>query len=193
MAMAMAMELVWDVMKMKTTRTEDEVDDHVHLRVMGPSYREPLNPPLLRSNVDGEVETLTQVLKNFTEIRCLKIEFPSWEETIDDYGMLRKWKADFGSNFEKYASNIIKSAGGVGVASVGGDGIESYHFDSCVFANRIWTSASAKIYQLHPIIVEHSTLESLVLTDAVGKGISCMNSSQLEEFRLKPLPPPLLL
>ncbi|KAL9675414.1 hypothetical protein QQ045_003616 [Rhodiola kirilowii] len=142
----------------------------------------------VRSNVDGEVErqTLTRILKNFTDIRCLKIEFPS----RDDNDLLLKWKADFGSKLDKYvilyADSVVypaTSADGV-TSRVRGDGrTAECHIGSCVVA-----AAYAKHYLLHPIVVEHSKLESLVLTDASGKGTASMNRSQLEEFRLKPSP-----
>ncbi|KAF5764707.1 hypothetical protein HanRHA438_Chr15g0707651 [Helianthus annuus] len=56
----------------------------------------------------------------------------------------------------------------------------------------VWTissliAASARHYLLQPIISEHKTLESLVLTDADGQGVLCMNREQLEELRVKPL------
>ncbi|KAF2305469.1 hypothetical protein GH714_005560 [Hevea brasiliensis] len=41
----------------------------------------------------------TQVLKNFNEIRFLRIELPSGELGIDD-GVLLKWRADFGSTLD---------------------------------------------------------------------------------------------
>ncbi|GAB4840648.1 hypothetical protein Ancab_021415 [Ancistrocladus abbreviatus] len=41
----------------------------------------------------------TQVLKNFNEIRFLRIELPNGELGIDD-GVLLKWRADFGSTLD---------------------------------------------------------------------------------------------
>ncbi|GMH27697.1 hypothetical protein Nepgr_029540 [Nepenthes gracilis] len=48
-------------------------------------------------------------------------------------------------------------------------------------------AASARHYLMQPIIAEHRTLDTLVLTDADGQGVLCMNREQLEELRVKPL------
>ncbi|KAI4297622.1 hypothetical protein L6164_037506 [Bauhinia variegata] len=70
------------------------------------------------SEEDGDCEqggvthhSPTQVLKNFNEIRFLRIELPSGELGIDD-GVLLKWRADFGSTFQNCvilgASSVIR-------------------------------------------------------------------------------------
>ncbi|KAH6826225.1 F-box family protein [Perilla frutescens var. hirtella] len=55
----------------------------------------------------------TQVLKNFREIKLLRIELPSGELGIDE-GILLKWKANFGSTLDNCvilgASSVVQSA-----------------------------------------------------------------------------------
>lgn len=157
----------------------------------------------------------TQVLKNFNEIRCLRIELPSGELGIDE-GVLLKWRADFGSTLDNCvilgASSVIYSnpsknldnngdgfcgnAIAIANANAGGDENgsipESFYTNGGLKLRVVWTissliAASARHYLLQPIISEHKTLDSLVLTDADGQGVLCMNRDQLEELRVKPL------
>ncbi|GFP81170.1 F-box protein at5g46170 [Phtheirospermum japonicum] len=149
----------------------------------------------------------TQVLKNFNEIKLLRIELPSGELAIDD-GVLLKWKADFGSTLD---SCVILGASSVadnmntdcnclsscntnesGVESDNGSIPESFYTNGGLKLRVVWTissliAAAARHYLLQPIIAEHKTLESLVLTDADGQGVLSMNREQLEELRVKPL------
>uniref|UniRef100_A0A5B6ZYP8 F-box domain-containing protein n=1 Tax=Davidia involucrata TaxID=16924 RepID=A0A5B6ZYP8_DAVIN len=155
----------------------------------------------------------TQVLKNFNEIRFLRIELPSGELGIDD-GVLLKWRADFGSTLDNCvilgASSVIypgptkyllsQDNNGDGFCgnngNSGGDDNgsipESFYTNGGLKLRVVWTissliAASARHYLLQPIIAEHKTLDSLVLTDADGQGVLCMNRDQLEELRVKPL------
>ncbi|XP_050232769.1 F-box protein At5g46170 [Mercurialis annua] len=167
----------------------------------------------------------TQVLKNFIEIRFLRIELPSGELGIDD-GVLLKWRADFGSTLDNCvilgaASVIINNsqvkssslsqetapdngsgngngnvnttiANSVGNGDDNGSIPESFYTNGGLKLRVVWTissliAASARHYLLQPIIAEHKTLDSLVLTDADGQGVLCMNREQLEELRVKPL------
>lgn len=148
----------------------------------------------------------TQVLKNFNEIRLLRIELPSGELGIED-GVLLKWRADFGSTLDNCvilgASSVIhpKSQDGVVVtadAICGGNGDDNGSIPDSFYTNGglklrvVWTissliAASARHYLLQPIISEHKTLDNLVLTDADGQGVLHMNRDQLEELRVKPL------
>ncbi|XP_065878003.1 F-box protein At5g46170 [Euphorbia lathyris] len=176
---------------------------------------------------DGEMDqggvthhSPTQVLKNFNEIRFLRIELPSGELGIDD-GVLLKWRADFGSTLDncvilgaasvvnngrgKACSNFLEN-GPEGVCGNGnnhganvnggtednGSIPESFYTNGGLKLRVVWTissliAASARHYLLQPIIAEHKTLDSLVLTDADGQGVLCMNRDQLEELRVKPL------
>lgn len=153
----------------------------------------------------------TQVLKNFNEIRFLRIELPTGELGIED-GVLLKWRADFGSTLDNCvilgASSVINPPG-TGKFSVlqesgaySGDGLcgaddngsipESFYTNGSLKLRVVWTissliAASARHYLLQPIIAEHKTLDSLILTDADGQGVLCMNRDQLEELRVKPL------
>lgn len=179
---------------------------------------------------DGEMDqggvthhSPTQVLKNFNEIRFLRIELPSGELGIDD-GVLLKWRADFGSTLDKCvilgaasvisnghnkSCSVLQENGSDGAcgdfnnhhndgvnANGGGDDNgsipESFYTNGGLKLRVVWTissliAASARHYLLQPIIAEHKTLDSLVLTDADGQGILCMNREQLEELRVKPL------
>uniref|UniRef100_A0A7N0T3T0 F-box protein n=1 Tax=Kalanchoe fedtschenkoi TaxID=63787 RepID=A0A7N0T3T0_KALFE len=146
----------------------------------------------------------TQVLRSFSEIRSLKIELPSGELGTDD-GVLLKWRADFGSTLDNCvilgASSVAypKKCGlevlAEGLASSGEDNgsiPESFYTNGGLKLRVVWTissliAASARHYLLQPIIAEHKTLSSLVLTDADGQGVLCMNKDQLEELRVKPL------
>jgi|UniRef100_A0A2N9GSN4 hypothetical protein len=162
---------------------------------------------------DGEVEqggvthhSPTQVLKNFNEIRFLRIELPSGELGIED-GVLLKWRADFGSTLEDCVilgaktvipSNSTAADGSCGTTNNGGDDIgsipDAFYTNGGLKLRVVWTissliAASARHFLLQPIISEHKTLDNLVLTDADGQGVLCMNREQLEELRLKPLSP----
>lgn len=146
----------------------------------------------------------TQVLKNFHEIRFLRIELPSGELGIDD-GVLLKWRADFGSTLDNCVILGASSVVHVSKSSQmneneqmssnnddNGSIPESFYTNGGLKLRVVWTissliAASARHYLLQPIIAEHQTLDSLVLTDADGQGVLCMNRDQLEELRVKPL------
>ncbi|XP_049371579.1 F-box protein At5g46170-like [Solanum verrucosum] len=147
----------------------------------------------------------TQVLKNFNEIKLLRIELPSGELGIDE-GVLLKWRADFGSTLDNCiilgASSVIQpvtSTSGCSLPNIDGNGEndngsipDSFYTNGGLKLRVVWTissliAASARHYLLQPIIAEHKTLDSLVLTDADGQGVLCMNKEQLEELRVKPL------
>ncbi|XP_030551489.1 F-box protein At5g46170-like [Rhodamnia argentea] len=149
----------------------------------------------------------TQVLKNFSEIRFLRIELPSGELGIDG-GILLKWRADFGSTLDNCvilgASSVVRpgpfknlvgfeNGTDAGCANDDNGSIpESFYTNGGLKLRVVWTissliAASARHYLLQPIIAEHETLDSLVLTDADGQGVLCMNREQLEELRVKPL------
>ncbi|CAJ2658668.1 F-box protein at5g46170-like protein [Trifolium pratense] len=156
----------------------------------------------------------TQVLKNFNELRLLRIELPSGELGIED-GVLLKWRADFGSTLDNCvilgASSVFhpksqdgtvvdaSCGGGNGNGGVVGGVVEdngsipdSFYTNGGLKLRVVWTissliAASARHYLLQPIISEHTTLDNLVLTDADGQGVLYMNRDQLEELRVKPL------
>ncbi|XP_071735846.1 F-box protein At5g46170-like [Rutidosis leptorrhynchoides] len=146
----------------------------------------------------------TQVLKNFNEIRYLKIELPNGELGIEDDVLLR-WRADFGSTLDNCvmlgassviqrqspASSEINYSCGTGTDD-NGSIPESFYTNGGLKLRVVWTissliAASARHYLLQPIIAEHKTLDSLVLTDGDRQGVLCMNKEQLEELRVKPL------
>lgn len=148
----------------------------------------------------------TQVLKNFEEIRYLRIELPSGELGIDD-GVLLKWRAEFGSTLDHclilgassvIQPNPIRVSQGIDTTTTvespddTGSIPESFYTNGGLKLRVVWTissliAASARHYLLQPIIAEHKTLRSLVLSDSDGQGVLCMNRDQLEELRVKPL------
>ncbi|KAJ8545313.1 hypothetical protein K7X08_017896 [Anisodus acutangulus] len=148
----------------------------------------------------------TQVLKNFNEIKLLRIELPSGELGIDE-GVLLKWRADFGSTLDNCiilgASSVIQPVTSSdrcsNLPNMDGNGEndngsipDSFYTNGGLKLRVVWTissliAASARHYLLQPITAEHATLDSLVLTDADGQGVLCMNTEQLEELRVKPL------
>ncbi|PIA41645.1 hypothetical protein AQUCO_02200228v1 [Aquilegia coerulea] len=157
----------------------------------------------------------TQVLKNFNEIRSLRIELPSGELGIGD-AVLLKWRADFGSSLDNCfilgassvvlppssgvtkcsssSENVVSTVVGTTIPDDNGSIPESFYTNGGLKLRVVWTissliAASARHYLLQPIIAEHHTLDSLVLTDADGQGMLCMNKEQLEELRVKPLSP----
>ncbi|KZV58270.1 F-box protein-like [Dorcoceras hygrometricum] len=157
----------------------------------------------------------TQVLRNFNEIKLLRIELPSAELGIDE-GVLLKWKADFGSTLDSCvilgASSVTRTGNNMlhnhscssDVTEIdfgddnGGGEMDygsipvSFYTNGGLKLRVVWTisslvAASARHYLLQPIIAEHETLESLSLTDADGQGVLSMNKEQLQELRKKPL------
>ncbi|KAL4278807.1 hypothetical protein GQ457_03G035290 [Hibiscus cannabinus] len=165
---------------------------------------------------DGEMDqggvthhSPTQVLRNFSDLRSLRIELPGGELGIDD-GVLLKWRADFGSTLDHCvilgAASVLNNVH-LQVSEHGNDGFsinnindgddngsipESFYTNGGLKLRVVWTissliAASARHYLLQSIIAEHKTLDSLVLTDADGQGVLCMNGDQLEELRVKPL------
>ncbi|KAE8669774.1 F-box protein [Hibiscus syriacus] len=158
---------------------------------------------------DGEMEeggvthhSPTQVLKNFNEIRFLRIELPGGELGVDD-GVLLRWRADFGSILDNCVilgaasvnNNVhlqVSEFGNIGIGDDNGSIPESFYTNGGLKLRVVWTissliAASARHYLLQPIIAEHKTLDRLVLTDADGQGVLRMNRDQLEELRVKPL------
>uniref|UniRef100_A0A1J3GK99 F-box protein n=1 Tax=Noccaea caerulescens TaxID=107243 RepID=A0A1J3GK99_NOCCA len=166
----------------------------------------------LGDEIGGEIEqggvthhSPTQVLKNFAEIRFLRIELPTGELGIED-GVLLKWRADFGSTLDNCmilgASSVTRSNSNSSMNlenpldSSGNDDNgnipESFYTNGGLKLRVVWTissliAASARHYLLQPIITEHKTLDRLVLSDADGQGVLSMNREQLEELRVTPL------
>ncbi|XP_010922958.1 F-box protein At4g18380 [Elaeis guineensis] len=139
-----------------------------------------------------------QVLKNFSHIHNLRIELPAGDVGTEE-GVLLKWRAEFGSTLQ----NCV-ILGGTWVdrkpASTehetrledNGSIPESFYTNGGLKLRVVWTissliAASIRHYLLRPIIKDHPTLKSLVLTDADGQGTLSMGVEQLKEFREKPL------
>ncbi|XP_020598663.1 F-box protein At5g46170-like [Phalaenopsis equestris] len=151
----------------------------------------------------------SEVLKNFKEIRRLRIELPAGELGVND-GVLLKWKASFGSTINSCvilgASSVLSSSstspptqlgsrspssdlcGGEDNASIP----ESFYTNGGLKLRVVWTissliAASARHYLLQPIVRDHKTLEFLDLTDADGQGVLSMNRRQLQELTMNPV------
>ncbi|KAJ0230343.1 F-box protein [Hirschfeldia incana] len=164
-----------------------------------------LGPRRSSSSSDDEIDhngvthhSPTQVLKNFAEIRFLRIELPTGELGIED-GILLKWRADFGSTLDNCIilgasdySNLDPSSSSPDDDVDNGNIPESFYTNGGLKLRVVWTissliAASARHYLLQPIITEHKTLDRLVLSDADGQGVLSMNREQLEELRVTPL------
>ncbi|XP_020249953.1 F-box protein At5g46170-like, partial [Asparagus officinalis] len=150
----------------------------------------------------------TEVLKNFKEIRRLRIELPAGELGVED-GSLLKWKAGFGSTLDscvilgatsssssKSQSSSPNPTNSSELCGVDDSGSipEAFYTNGSLKLRVVWTissliAASARHYLLQPIINDHETLQSLDLTDADGQGVLTMGTSQLKELRAKPVSP----
>ncbi|XP_072954338.1 F-box protein At4g18380-like [Typha angustifolia] len=135
-----------------------------------------------------------QVLKNFTHVRNLRIELPAGDVRTEE-GVILKWRAEFGSTLQ---SCVILGGTSVDRMSVSkeqeppvedsGSIPESFYTNGGLKLRVVWTissliAASTRHYLLQPIIKDHPTLTSLVLTDADGQGTLFMGVEQLKEFR----------
>eukprot|EP00252_Welwitschia_mirabilis_P015814 TRINITY_DN3513_c0_g2_i1.p1 TRINITY_DN3513_c0_g2~~TRINITY_DN3513_c0_g2_i1.p1 ORF type:complete len:357 (-),score=34.32 TRINITY_DN3513_c0_g2_i1:303-1373(-) len=148
-----------------------------------------------------------EVLKNFREIKNLRIELPGGELGVEN-GVLLKWKAEFGATLESCvilgASNVSKRTNEDSVfqnasndealdgSTDNGSIPEHFYTNGGLKLRVVWTissliAASARHYLLQQIICDHPSLERLVLTDCDGQGMLCMGKRQLREFREKPL------
>uniref|UniRef100_A0A0E0DTR1 F-box domain-containing protein n=2 Tax=Oryza TaxID=4527 RepID=A0A0E0DTR1_9ORYZ len=144
----------------------------------------------------------SEVLRSFKELRRLRIELPAGELSMEE-GVLLKWKADFGSTLGSCVILGASSAGKDGGAGAApavdcgesdetGSIPESFYTNGGLKLRVVWTissliAASARHYLLQPIIADHTTLESLDLTDADGQGVLTMDKWQLQELRVKPV------
>ncbi|XP_042406119.1 F-box protein At4g18380-like isoform X2 [Zingiber officinale] len=141
--------------------------------------------------------SLAQVLKDFTHVRNLQIELPSGDAGTEE-GVLLKWRAVFGSSLQKC---VILRGTSVDLKPVSeleasledsGSIPESICTNGALKSRVVWTmissliAASTRHYLLQPIIMNHPTLKSLVLTDGDGQGTLSMGEGQLKEFRENP-------
>lgn len=141
-----------------------------------------------------------QVLKNFTHIHNLRIELPAGDVGTEE-GVFLKWRAEFGSTLQNCVilggTRIDrKPASSDQDPSIEDNGSipESFYTNGGLKLRVVWTissliAASTRHYLLHPLIKDHPTLTSLVLTDADGQGTLVMGVEQLKEFREKPVAP----
>lgn len=139
-----------------------------------------------------------QVLRNFTHVRNLRIELPAGDVGTEE-GVLLKWRAEFGSTLQncvilggtridrKFTSSDQEPS-----LEDNGSIPDSFYTNGGLKLRVVWTissliAASTRHYLLRPIIKDHLTLRSVVLTDADGQGTLSMGVEQLKEFREKPL------
>lgn len=141
-----------------------------------------------------------QVLKNFTHVRNLRIELPAGDVGTED-GVLLKWRAEFGSTLQscvilggtKVDQKLNSSPQEPAVAGEDNGSIpDSFYTNGGLKLRVVWTissliAASTRHYLLRPIIENHPTIKSLVLTDADGQGTLSMGAEQLREFRENPV------
>ncbi|KAG6527439.1 F-box protein At5g46170-like [Zingiber officinale] len=144
----------------------------------------------------------SRVLKNFTQVHNLRIELPAGDVGKED-GVFLKWRAEFGSTLqncvvlggtriEHESTSSVNLQGSV--EEDNGSLPESFYTNGGLKLRVIWAissllAASTRHYLLHQIVKEHTTLRSLVLTDADGQGTLTMGVEQLKEFREKQLAP----
>ncbi|PKA57961.1 F-box protein [Apostasia shenzhenica] len=162
----------------------------------------------LRNPVNGNKPLLpqlshhspSQVLKNFSHVRNLLIELPAGDVGTEE-GVLLKWRAEFGSTLQNCVilggtriDRKLKQGDQDQPPSSEDNGSipESFYTNGGLKLRVVWTissliAASTRHYLLQPIIKDHPTLTSLVLTDADGQGTLSMGMEQLREFREKPL------
>lgn len=135
-----------------------------------------VNKPLLPQLLHHFAE---HILKNFNHIHNLRIELPAGAVVAED-GVILKWKAEFGSTLQNCVilggtqidrkplsdQEALKDNGSIP---------ESFNTNGGLKLRVLWTiscliAASLRHYLLQPIIRDHPTLQSLVLTDADGQG-----------------------
>ncbi|KAJ0963219.1 hypothetical protein J5N97_028341 [Dioscorea zingiberensis] len=174
---------------------------HALGHILGPQSSSSSSPPRHPASSEVLHHSPAEVLKNFKEIRRLKIELPSGELGVED-GVLLKWKASFGSTLDSCvilgASSISdKNPNPTPLLSISDDTgsiPESFYNNGTLKIRVVWTissliAASARHYLLQPIISDHETLESLVLTDTDGQGTLTMDREQLQDLRTRPVMP----
>ncbi|CAL4946902.1 unnamed protein product [Urochloa decumbens] len=136
----------------------------------------------------------SQVLKNFSHVRNLRVELPSGDVGIEE-GVLLKWRAQYGSTLQNcviLGGTLLncKAAGNEHGPSLDDNGSmpESFYTNGGLKLRVVWTiscliAASTRHYLLRSIINDHPTLRNLVLADADGQGALRMGAEQLKDFR----------
>ncbi|KAJ3668997.1 hypothetical protein LUZ60_010947 [Juncus effusus] len=163
------------------------------------------NPSGARSHLFPQISSHrhspAEVLRNFNNVRNLKIELPSGDVGTEE-GVLLKWRAEFGCTLQNCVvlggtrvdkkpnsdlenSNLNSNSN---LSEDNGSMPESFYTNGGLKLRVVWTissliAASTRHYLLRQIIKDHETLINLVLTDADGQGTLIMRSEQLKEFR----------
>ncbi|KAK8959708.1 F-box protein [Platanthera guangdongensis] len=165
-----------------------------HIRNPGGGNSRPLIPQVSHHSP-------VQVLKNFTHIRNLCMELPAGDVGTED-GVLLKWRAEFGSTLQSCVilggtrmdrhNAVDRDHSNPATEEEIGNIPESFYTNGGLKLRVVWTissliAASTRHYLLRPIIKNHPTLRSLVLTDSDDQGTLTMGVEQLREFREKPV------
>lgn len=138
----------------------------------------------------------TQVLRDFAEIKFLRIDLPSPELQLEN-GFLLNWRATFGStlyNCVILVASLCSSEETAIPEDMGETAMpESFYVNRDLRSRLVWMIsslmvASARRYLIQSIIDEHQTLERLVVSDSSGQGVLSMDRAQLEEARMKKTP-----
>lgn len=140
-----------------------------------------------------------QVLKNFNEIKSLRIELPSGELGIDE-GVLLRWRIDFGSTLDYCvilgASSLVTPP--VTTPNYADGSIPESFYVSGDMKWRVVSTISSMIaayarrYLLMPIISDHKALDSLILSDGDGQGVLCVRVKPVTASKILPVELPAL-
>ncbi|KAJ3669982.1 hypothetical protein LUZ60_010306 [Juncus effusus] len=144
-------------------------------------------------NSDSEIShhSPDEVLRNFEEVKFLKIELPGGELGLDD-GVLLQWKAKFGSTLENCAifgaSRVYDDENPTNPNPDSNEPISNVVFKlRVVWAISALIAASARHYLLQSIISSNETLKRLVLTDQDQQGELIMDEKELQDFQTRPV------
>ncbi|XP_052206221.1 F-box protein At5g46170-like [Diospyros lotus] len=136
-----------------------------------------------------------QVLKNFEEIRLLRIELPGHVGEIGSNAggdSLLRWRAEFGSELESCVVLGAKSLRKLSQTPKNtGEQQQLLLSDDELKLRVVWTiscliSASSRHYMLQEVVSEHRMLQRVVVSDKTNQGRLCMRTrEQIEDLRSK--------
>lgn len=136
-----------------------------------------------------------EVLKPFTDIRNLELVLPSSSGQISSN--LLRWKAEFGSQLQSClllgATEISKIDESHEICSSHDDNVDSECArarigDDELKLRILWTitcliAASARHYLFQRTLIDHQTVNNLMIRDEGNQGTLSMNHQQIEEFK----------
>ncbi|KAG6548933.1 hypothetical protein Mapa_009701 [Marchantia paleacea] len=140
--------------------------------------------------------TPLEVLRNFRAVENLRIVLPRGD--VIEKGVLLRWKAEFGSSLESCvmlgADSVvnagIQKSGHTKSAPLDNGRIPESFYGGDLKLRVIWTiscffAASQRHTLLQEILLDHPTLEHVMVLDADGQGTMCMDRDQLLDFQAK--------